>query len=49
MRGEGAHAELISHRFKLAVRRLGLAEDLPPLRTDLFRVPPERGDQLELF
>lgn len=49
LRGEGAFAELFAHRFKIAVRRLGLVEELPPLRTDLFRVPPQTGDQLELF
>ena len=42
-------AELIAQRFNLARRRLGLATELPPLRTDLFRVPPRAGDQLELF
>jgi DNA repair photolyase len=49
MTGEGAFADLMRHRFAVAVRRLGLATDLPPLRTDLFRVPPKSGDQLELF
>jgi DNA repair photolyase len=49
MRGEGHYAALIDQRFKLAVRRLGLAERLAPLRCDLFRVPPRAGDQLELF
>jgi DNA repair photolyase len=49
MTGEGAFADLMRHRFAVAVRRLGLATELPPLRTDLFRVPPRAGDQLELF
>ncbi len=49
LRGEGHYAQLISHRFKLACRRLGLQNDLPPLRTDLFQVPPQAGDQLSLF
>lgn len=49
MRGEGPFADLVAHRFKIAVRRLGLVEELPRLRTDLFSVPPKRGDQLELF
>ncbi|MEM6635107.1 MAG: PA0069 family radical SAM protein [Pseudomonadota bacterium] len=49
MRGEGNYAAMISHRFKLALRRLGLAEELPELRTDLFRVPARPGDQLRLF
>jgi DNA repair photolyase len=49
MTGQGAFADLMRHRFAVAVRRLGLATDLPPLRTDLFGVPPKAGDQLELF
>ncbi|MDM8166970.1 PA0069 family radical SAM protein [Roseovarius sp.] len=48
MRGEGAHAELIAARFRVAARRLGLNKRLPPLRTDLFRVPG-RAEQLDLF
>lgn len=49
MRGQGRHAELLRSRFKIALRRYGLGDDLPPLRTDLFRVPPKPGDQLSLF
>jgi DNA repair photolyase len=49
MRGEGVFADLVAHRFEIACKRLGLAADLPPLRTDLFGVPPRAGDQLELF
>ena len=49
LRGEGHYAQRISHRFKLASRRLGLQNDLPPLRTDLFQVPSQAGDQLSLF
>ncbi len=49
MRGEGHYAELIGQRFTLAVRRLGLATEIQPLRTDLFRIPPRPGDQLSLF
>jgi len=49
MQGEGAFAELHRRRFDIACRRLGLAGELEPLRTDLFRVPPKAGDQLELF
>ena len=49
MTGEGAFADLMRHRFAVAVRRLGLETALPPLRTDLFRLPPRAGDQLELF
>jgi DNA repair photolyase len=49
MTGEGAFADLMRHRFAIAVKRLGLDTELPPLRTDLFRVPPKAGDQLDLF
>ncbi len=49
MRGEGHYARLIAARFELAVKRLGLAKGLPDLRSDLFRVPPKPGDQMELF
>ncbi|SMX22070.1 PA0069 family radical SAM protein [Boseongicola aestuarii] len=49
MRGTGTYAELIAHRFALACRRLGLFGDVAPLRTDLFRPPPQAGDQLSLF
>ncbi len=47
--GEGLYADIFRQRFEVAKRRLGYADDLPPLRTDLFRVPPKAGDQLELF
>ncbi len=46
MRGEGVHAELIARRFAAAVARLGLVQEAPPLRRDLFRQP---GEQLALF
>lgn len=49
MKGEGKWAQLTHARFKLAKERNGLDADLPKLRTDLFRVPPQKGDQLELF
>ena len=49
MRGEGAYAEMVARRFKAAARRLGLDRPSPPLRSDLFRVPPRVGDQLRLF
>ncbi len=47
--GEGLFAEMVKQRFEVARRRLGLARELPPLRCDLFRVPPRAGDQLSLF
>lgn len=49
MTGQGAWAQLLKARFDLACTRLGLAKALPDLRTDLFRVPPRKGDQLTLF
>lgn len=48
-RGEGPEAALIARRVEIARRRLGLAARLPPLRTDLFRPPPQPGEQLSLF
>ena len=49
MRGEGHYAEIIAHRFALAVRRLGLKTDMPPLRTDLFAPPLATDRQMSLF
>ena len=49
MRGEGHYAQMIAQRFKAATRRLGLDITAPALRCDLFRVPPQAGDQLSLF
>lgn len=49
MRGEGAYAQMIAARFRLAARRLGLDRALPDLRGDLFAPPPRPGDQLDLF
>ncbi len=47
--GEGLYADLFQQRFRVALKKLGLSAELPVLRTDLFRVPPRAGDQLELF
>ncbi|AJE46446.1 PA0069 family radical SAM protein [Celeribacter indicus] len=49
MTGEGEWAELMARRFDIALARSGLARKMPPLRTDLFAVPPRPGDQLSLF
>jgi DNA repair photolyase len=49
MRGAGPYAELLSRRFQLAIRRLGIERRRTRLRTDLFRVPPKKGDQLALL
>ena len=49
MKGQGPWAELLSARFRVACEKLGYIREGPPLRTDLFRVPPKAGDQLDLF
>jgi DNA repair photolyase len=49
MTGQGEWARLLKARYTLACTRLGLAQALPDLRTDLFRIPPRKGDQLSLF
>lgn len=49
MRGEGKHAELIAQRFHVHARKRGLHQKAPPLRCDLFAVPPRKGDQLSLW
>jgi DNA repair photolyase len=48
MRGQGAYAELIARRFRVATRRLGLDGGLPPYDLTKFRVPAQSGDQLGL-
>jgi DNA repair photolyase len=49
MRGEGPIADLLSSRFHLARKRLGLEHPLAPLSLDHFRPPPQAGDQMEMF
>lgn len=49
MTGQGKWADLMRQRFQLATRRLELDRKLPALRSDLFKVPPQAGDQLSLF
>lgn len=49
MTGQGIWAELLKRRFVVAARRLGLDAPQPPLRCDLFRPPPRKGDQMDLF
>ncbi|MEL6449961.1 MAG: PA0069 family radical SAM protein [Pseudomonadota bacterium] len=49
MRGEGPYAEMVAHRFTLAIKRLGLKETAPAMRTDLFQPPRAQSDQLSLF
>jgi hypothetical protein len=53
MRGTGNFAELISTRFKIACKRLGLnghggGRRTPELDCSLF-VPPSLGGQMKLF
>ncbi|MEX0367204.1 MAG: PA0069 family radical SAM protein [Ruegeria sp.] len=49
MRGEGPYAEIISHRFVVALKRLGLKDKAPAMRTDLFQPPRAENPQLSLF
>ena len=51
MRGEGAYADLLRERFRLALRRFGYQQgrSLAGLDTSQFRRPPQPGDQLSLF
>ncbi|MEL6466304.1 MAG: PA0069 family radical SAM protein [Pseudomonadota bacterium] len=49
MRGTGPYAELLQHRFKVAIKRLGLKEKIRPMRTDLFQPPHPDKDQLSLL
>lgn len=49
MRGSGPYADQIARRFSLAAKRLGLKRRRPPLRTDLFKRPVLKGEQLSLF
>ncbi len=49
MRGEGIFADLMHRRFRLAMTRLGLAENGPALDCSRFAPPPRAGDQLSLF
>ncbi|KWT69838.1 Radical SAM domain protein [Hyphomicrobium sulfonivorans] len=48
-RGTGPYADQIAARFRLAVRRLGLNAERKQLRTDLFRHPVLKGQQMALF
>ena len=49
MRGRGAYAETIQMRFSVAMKRLGLAERVAKLRTDLFHAPRCPSAQGDLF
>ena len=47
--GSGPYASLLSQRFAIAKRRLGLNRDRWSLDTSQFRCPAKSGDQLALF
>lgn len=47
--GEGVYAKLMAQRFAAAIKRLGLKKGTLHQRSDLFRRPPKKGDQLDLF
>ncbi len=49
MRGTGVYADLIKQRFDNACKNLGLNERRYDLRTDMFRSPPRKGEQMSLF
>jgi DNA repair photolyase len=47
--GSGTFAQLLQQRFRLAQRRHGLQQTLPPLDTKQFSRPRPMSEQLELF
>jgi DNA repair photolyase len=51
MKGSGAYADLLSQRFRLAQKRIGLnmTRELESLDCSQFRKPSKAGDQLSLF
>ncbi|MEM6760001.1 MAG: PA0069 family radical SAM protein [Pseudomonadota bacterium] len=52
MRGSGVYADMVAHRFELAVKRLRLKTRLQPMRCDLFEppvAPKTPAAQLDLF
>jgi len=49
MSGTGPYAQLISRRFRLAVKRLGLDRESLDLDCAQFNPPPVIGDQLGLL
>lgn len=48
-RGQGAYADMIAQRFRLACTRLGLDTSRHALDTSRFRPPLDRGGQMALF
>jgi DNA repair photolyase len=49
MRGKGPYADMLAHRFHLAVKRLGFNQDHRPLDISQFKRPEQKGDQLSLL
>jgi DNA repair photolyase len=49
MRGAGPYAWQIGRRFELSAKTLGLNSERTPLRTDLFKPPAKKGEQLVLI
>ena len=49
MKGSGPYAWQIGRRFEIAARRLGLNLERRSLRTDLFKPPARKGEQLMLL
>jgi DNA repair photolyase len=49
MTGQGPVAEMMSQRFAIATRKLGMNGRWDGLDASQFRVPPKAGDQLALF
>jgi DNA repair photolyase len=49
MRGTGPYADLLESRFRIAAKKYGLAERLPPLSAALFKPPTLPGHQPSLF
>ena len=49
MKGSGPYAWQIGRRFEITARRLGLNLERRSLRTDLFRPPARKGEQLMLL
>jgi DNA repair photolyase len=49
MRGKGPYADMIAHRFHLAIKKLGFNTDHRPMDTTQFARPVQVGDQLSLL
>lgn len=48
-RGDGPYAKLVAQRFNAARKRYGLDREAREVRADLFNVPPQAGDQMDMF